>query len=85
MDELRLDGNAIAGLLQEVFGAETTTAAATCGACGLTGPVGAAYVYRGAGIVIRCPRCDNALAKIAVSGERRWVSFPGLRALELHE
>src|SRR5258705_7342397 len=34
MDELMLDGNAIAGLLQELFAVEMTTAVGTCGDCG---------------------------------------------------
>src|SRR5262249_57143621 len=34
-----LDGNAIGGLLIDVFGAEMTAATGTCGACGDTGPV----------------------------------------------
>jgi hypothetical protein len=45
MDELMLDGNAIAGLLQEVFAAEMTTAVGTCGNCASAGPVGAAHLY----------------------------------------
>ena len=34
MDELMLDGNAVAGMLQEVFAVEMTTAIGTCGSCG---------------------------------------------------
>ena len=34
MDELMLDGNAVAGLLQEVFAVEMTTAVGTCASCG---------------------------------------------------
>jgi hypothetical protein len=64
MGELMLDGNAIAGLLQEVFAVEMTTAIGTCGGCGAAGPVGAVHVYRGAGIVLRCPHGNNVLAKI---------------------
>jgi hypothetical protein len=64
MGELTLDGNAIAGLLQEVFAVEMTTAIGTCGSCGAAGPVGAVHLYRGAGIVLRCPHCNNVLAKI---------------------
>ena len=83
MDELMLDGNAVAGLLQEVFGAEMTGAIGSCGTCDATEPVGASHVYRGAGIVLRCPHCDNTLAVI-VRGERRvWITLQGLRALEL--
>jgi hypothetical protein len=38
MDELMLDGNAIAGLLQEVFAVQITTAVGTCVSCGTAGP-----------------------------------------------
>jgi Family of unknown function (DUF6510) len=47
MDELMLDGNAVAGLLQEVFAVEMTTAVGTCARCGAAGPVG--RVIRGSG------------------------------------
>ena len=83
MDKLMLDGNAVAGLLQEVFAADVTSAIGSCATCGATEPVGAIHVYRGAGIVLRCPHCDNTLAAI-VRGERRvWITFQGVRALEL--
>jgi uncharacterized protein DUF6510 len=81
MDESMLDGNAVAGLLREVFTVEMTTAAGTCGGCGATEPVGAMHVYRGAGVVLRCPHCDNALVKIVKNDLRLWIAFPGLRAL----
>jgi Family of unknown function (DUF6510) len=83
MDALMLDGNAIAGLLQEVFAVEMTTALGTCGGCGATEPVGAIHVFRGAGIVMRCPHCDNVLAKIVKDGRRVWIAFSGTQALEL--
>ena len=83
MDNPMLDGNAVAGLLQEVFAADVTSAVGSCATCGAREPVGATHVYRGAGVVLRCPHCDNTLAVI-VRGERRvWISFPGIRALEL--
>lgn len=44
MGELMLDGNAIAGLLQEVFAVEMTTAIGTCAGCGAAGPAGAVHV-----------------------------------------
>ncbi len=50
-----LDGNAIGGLLQEVFGTDMTDAEATCATCGATGPVAETAVYlRGPGTVVRC-------------------------------
>jgi hypothetical protein len=83
MDALMLDGNAIAGLLQEVFAVEMTTAVGTCGSCGAVEAIGAVHVYRGAGTVLRCPHCDNVLAKIVKDGERVWIDMPGMRTLEI--
>ena len=83
MDGLMLDGNAIAGLLQEVFAVEMTTAIGTCGRCGAAGPLGAAHVHRGAGIVLRCPHCDNVLAKIVKNESRAWIDARGIRTLEV--
>ena len=83
MNDLMLDGNAVAGLLQEVFAVEMTTAVGVCDGCGATEPVGRVHVFRGAGIVLRCPHCDNALVKIVREDARLWISFPGIRALEL--
>jgi hypothetical protein len=83
MDAQMLDGNAIAGLLQDVFAVEMTTAIATCNGCGAAGAVGAAHVYRSAGTVLRCPHCSNVLAKIVESGPRVWIEMQGMRTLEL--
>ena len=82
MDELMLDGNAVAGLLQEVFAVEMTTALGTCGGCGATEPMGALHVFRGAGVVLRCPHCDATLVTIVKSETRVWVGMPGMSALE---
>jgi Zn finger protein HypA/HybF involved in hydrogenase expression len=83
MDELMLDGNAVAGLLQEVFAVEMTTATGTCRNCGATGPVGAMHLFRGAGIVLRCPHCENPLVKIVKDETRLWIDFTGVRTLEV--
>jgi hypothetical protein len=58
----RLDGNAIAGTLQAVFGTEMTTATGVCGHCGDRNRLGALAVYlAGPGTVARCPGCDTVL------------------------
>jgi hypothetical protein len=44
MDALMLDGNAVAGLLQEVFAVEATTAVGVCDKCGATDAIGALHV-----------------------------------------
>jgi hypothetical protein len=81
MDALMLDGNAVAGLLQEVFGAEMTTAIGTCAMCGATSAVGAVHVFRGAGVVLRCPFCGSVLSKLVVRETLTCVDLRGLRAL----
>ena len=83
MDPLMLDGNAVAGLLQEVFAVAMTTAIATCGTCGAADAVGATHVFRGAGIVMRCPHCDNALVTIVEDDARVWIGFAGVRTVQI--
>ena len=82
-DALRLDGNAAAGILSELFAPDLTAARATCAQCGETRPVGALFVYaHGMGMVMRCPGCD-AVTLVAVpmpTGVR--ISFAALRWVE---
>jgi Zn finger protein HypA/HybF involved in hydrogenase expression len=83
MDAFMLDGNAVAGLLQELFAVEMTTAVGTCGDCGAREALGAIHVYRGAGVVLRCPHCDNPLVKIVKSDRGVCIAFPGVRSLSI--
>jgi hypothetical protein len=83
MDALMLDGNAVAGLLQEVFAVEMTTAMGTCKTCGATEAVGALHVFRGAGVVMRCPHCDTVLVVISKEDTRVWIGFVGVRTLQV--
>lgn len=83
MEALRLDGNAVAGLLREVFAAEMTTAVGTCDGCGAVEAVGAVHVYLAAGTVLRCPHCEAVLMKLVTNGERTWIDVRGVRTLEL--
>jgi hypothetical protein len=83
MDELRLDGNAAAGALQEVFSFEMTMAQYACEGCRRTGRLGEAMVYevRDLGTIVRCPGCDNALIRLAHVRGRRLVDLRGTRYL----
>jgi Zn finger protein HypA/HybF involved in hydrogenase expression len=83
MDALMLDGDAVAGLLQEVFAVEMTTATVSCNTCGRTEAAGALRVFRGAGIVMRCPHCDNAVVTIVEADIRVWMGFAGARTLQV--
>ena len=61
-DDAHVDGNAMGGLLIEVFGQEMTDALGRCAHCGDENLVGALIVYRGGpGDVVRCPSCATVL------------------------
>jgi Family of unknown function (DUF6510) len=73
-----LDGNAIAGLLAEVFdGAELTATRRGCGSCGQSHPIGRHRLYRGAGLVLRCPGCEDVALVIVERDDRREVQLTG--------
>lgn len=65
-DDLVLDGNAIAGQLNEMFGIEMTGNEAECAGCGEVRPVGALLAFtQGPGIVLRCPNCSSVMLRVA--------------------
>ncbi len=77
-----LDGNAIAGPLHDVFGAEMTTATGECAGCGATAPMAELAVYmRGPGIVARCRRCDAVMIVLVTIRGCTCVDLRGLAAL----
>jgi hypothetical protein len=79
----QLDGNAIGGLLIEVFGAEMTAAWGTCRTCGARGQVAGLAVYlRGPGTVVRCPVCDSVLMVFVRRHGTTCVDLQGLAALD---
>jgi hypothetical protein len=78
---LHTDGNAIAGLLEEVFVAEVTAAGRLCQSCGLDSQIGAHRLYTGAGHVLRCPGCGAVAAVIAVLPARNVISLHGTWSL----
>jgi hypothetical protein len=86
MDErdLRLDGNAAAGLLAEVFAAEMTAATGTCRGCGAINPLGAAQLYAHApGAVLRCPACTAILLCVVRTPNGLVVDLTGLRQIRI--
>ena len=87
MDEqdLRLDGNAEAGLFRELFTMELTTARGRCEDCGAVGEVGGVMAYANApGAVLRCPQCGSVLMRISGDGARYWLDARGVTWLEIH-
>ncbi|HEY5902961.1 MAG TPA: DUF6510 family protein [Anaerolineales bacterium] len=63
--ELMLDGNAAAGILEEIFGAEMTAALTECAHCGNEGEMGALLAFtRGPGLVLCCSACEQVMVRI---------------------
>jgi len=82
-DGSALDGNAIAGLLREVFGTEMTQAVARCATCGAAGPMAETVVYgRAPGTVVRCRSCSAVLMVVVRHRQQNCVDLLGLAALE---
>jgi hypothetical protein len=77
-----LDGNAIAGLLLDVFGAEMTNATGSCANCGATRKVAEWDVYlRAPGTVVRCRGCGSELMVFVTIRETTCVDLRGLARL----
>jgi hypothetical protein len=83
-DQRRLDGNAIGGVMLELFGVEMTTAKCVCGSCGAHEQMARAEVYADApGIVVRCVHCHAVQVTIVRGPTRTWLNLSGLATLEL--
>ncbi|HYY74565.1 MAG TPA: DUF6510 family protein [Solirubrobacterales bacterium] len=80
--DLHTDGNAIGGLLQEVFVAEVTAARRVCQSCGEERPIGSHRLYTGAGFVLRCPACGDVAACIATLPDQHVLSLRGTWRLD---
>jgi hypothetical protein len=82
--DLRLDGNAAAGLLAEIFAFDVTTAEAVCAGCGATGLVGSLAVYGlEMGAILRCPGCGTALFRVSRLETGYWLDLRGMSALRV--
>ena len=81
--DMKVDGNAIGGLLREIFAIEMTAAEAKCAGCGAVNAIGRVDVYMQApGVVVRCPECEQVLILIVQGRGRYWVDLQGVRRLE---
>jgi len=90
MDEtnLRLDGNAIAGMMREVFVEDMTAARGACSYCGAVAMLGGQPVYDypdGPGAVLRCRTCDAVLLVLVHAGRMHRIAAQGLSWIEVVE
>ena len=76
------DANAVAGLLQQVFAGEITSARRVCQSCRARSAAGAHRAYVGAGVVLRCPACGDVAARIAVLPGRHVFELRGVWTID---
>jgi Family of unknown function (DUF6510) len=82
--DLMLDGNAVAGLLHDIFGAEMTTSSTKCAHCGQEGQVGTLLAFtHGPGVVLRCPSCEGVMLRIVETPGALLLDARGVAYLRL--
>jgi hypothetical protein len=75
---LMVDGNAVAGQLQQIFGRDMTTAVARCAGCASDTEMGGLMAFtRGPGVVLRCPICQAAIARIVETAAAVYLDARG--------
>ena len=76
--ERELDGNALAGTLEKLFGSDMTAIPGRCANCGTVNMVGAMRAYTDApGAVLRCPACDEVVLRVVETIDATYVDARG--------
>ncbi len=84
--ELVLDGNAVAGLLSDIFSMDITASLTECAACGQQGQMGSLLVFNQApGNVLRCPACENVMLRIVETPKFIYIDARGSVYLRLEK
>jgi uncharacterized protein DUF6510 len=81
-DAMRVDGNAAAGLLSELFSRDLTSARARCAGCKATQAIGSLLVYaHGMGMVARCPNCEGVIMRLVKTPTHLWFEATGATSI----
>lgn len=82
--EMMLDGNAVAGVLHEIFDVEMTASPSECASCGREGDLGTLLAFTQApGIVLRCPACESVMIRIVQTETAIYLDARGAVYLRL--
>jgi hypothetical protein len=81
---LMLDGNAVAGLLHELFDTEMTIVVLECASCGRVGEMGSLWAFvESPGYVLRCPDCQNIMMRMTVTPDQVYLDARGAAYLRI--
>jgi hypothetical protein len=79
-----LDGNALGGMLAELFGGDMTAVPGRCAHCATVNMIGAMRAYtRAPGVVLRCPACDEVVLRVVRTPEATYVDARGAAYLRI--
>jgi hypothetical protein len=79
---LVLDGNAVAGLLAEMFSVDMTASPTICVGCGNEGRLATLLAFtQGPGVVLRCPMCESVVLRIVHTPSAVYLDARGTRYL----
>lgn len=78
VSDLVLDGNAAAGLLQEMFATDMTRGQTQCRTCGTKAGIGSLRLYAASmGAVLRCNVCNGVLMRLTHTPHGHWLDMAG--------
>jgi hypothetical protein len=77
-----LDGNALAGMLEMLFGSDMTAIPGRCATCATVSMMGSMRAYTGGpGAILRCPACDEVVLRVVQTAEATYVDARGVAYL----
>ena len=85
---LKLDGNAMAGLMRELFVGDITAARGACAACGSIADIGEQHAFMyplSPGAVLRCAGCESVLMVVVHTRTSVRVGFRDLAWIEVSQ
>ena len=82
--DMMLDGNAVAGLMQELFAVDMTATPAECANCGMVSEMGSLMAFTQApGSVLRCPSCGQVMLSIVETPNAIHLDIRGVAHLRI--
>jgi len=83
---LMLDGNALAGILQEIFSTEMTASSTTCAHCGYESEMSGLLAFVcSPGLVLRCPTCEKVMLRIVQTPKAVYLDARGAAFLQMKQ
>jgi hypothetical protein len=76
-DATMLDANAVAGMLEEIFGWDMTAEESKCANCGNVGMGGTLLAFVGPGATLRCSVCHEVIIRIVRTPRATYVDARG--------